>query len=219
MNIMFKYSRAAAGLLLCMALLGGCGDSASVLQSDTGNEETEASVVSTEEPSEQDSHDGKVSSEEPKDENAMIYVDVQGAVNAPGVYQLPEGSRIFHALELAGGISGDGAADLVNQAGILEDGQQIRIYTKEEAEEIKKEQPLISENGSPSGEQSAGKVNINRADKTELMTLTGIGETRAEAILAYREANGGFSCVEDLMQVEGIKGKTYEKLEDQITVD
>ena len=62
-------------------------------------------------------------------------------------------------------------------------------------------------------------MNLNRADKSALMTLTGIGETRAEAILAYRETHGGFSSVEELMQVEGIKEKTYEKLKDKITVD
>ena len=62
-------------------------------------------------------------------------------------------------------------------------------------------------------------MNINTAGKDELMTLTGIGETRAEAILAYRQETGGFQTPEDLMQVEGIKEKTFEKLKDQITVN
>ena len=63
------------------------------------------------------------------------------------------------------------------------------------------------------------RVDINRAGKEELMTLTGVGETRAQAILAYRETHGSFSSVEELMQVEGIKEKTYEKLKDQIRIN
>lgn len=156
-----------------------------------------------------------------------IFVDVCGAVNAPGVYQLPVGSRIFQAVELAGGFREDAALELVNQAEALNDGQQIRIFTQEEARQqaetgaaldnsqmTNQETDISGENNS-----SAGLVNLNRADKSALMTLTGIGETRAEAILAYRETHGGFSAVEELMQVEGIKEKTYEKLKDKITVD
>lgn len=74
--------------------------------------------------------------------------------------------------------------------------------------ELQEEDPILD-----------GRVDINRAGKEELMTLTGIGETRAQAILAYRETNGNFSSVEELMQVEGIKEKTYEKLKDQIRIN
>ena len=102
--------------------------------------------------------------------------------------------------------------ETVNQADLLTDGQKIRIYTMEEAgqmeKELQEEDPLLD-----------GRVDINRAGKEELMTLTGIGETRAQAILAYRETNGNFSSVEELMQVEGIKEKTYEKLKDQIRIN
>ena len=156
-----------------------------------------------------------------------IFVDVCGAVNRPGVYQLPAGSRIFQAVELAGGFREDAALELVNQAEALNDGQQIRIFTQEEARQqaetgaaldnsqmTNQETDISGENNS-----SAELVNLNRADKSALMTLTGIGETRADAILAYRETHGGFSSVEELMQVEGIKEKTYEKLKDKITVD
>lgn len=162
----------------------------------------------------------------------MIYVDVAGAVCSPGVYTLPEGSRVFQAIEKAGGFADDAHRESMNQAGLLEDGQQIRVYTREEAELLTARgqvpQTVLSGEGgetspetSPSGNGSDGgaKVNLNTADKEELMTLTGIGETRAEAILDYREENGGFRSAEDLMQVEGIKEKTYEKLKDQITVD
>lgn len=156
----------------------------------------------------------------------QIFVDVCGAVKEPGVYQLPEGSRIYEVIELAGGFLEEAECSLVNQAGILEDGQQIRIYTKQEAEQLKV--PVVTGTGdSQSPGQGTGdfqnqageqKININQADKSALMTLNGIGETRAEAIIAYRENAGGFSSIEELMQVDGIKEKTYEKLKDKITV-
>lgn len=251
MKIMFRYGWAVISLVLCAVLAGGCGSDTSVLISDkaigepervgtSGVRESEAvtgdgEIISEEwsEKKEHEEENGTERTEKPGSagqdidaENArqpkMIYVDVQGAVKAPGVYQLPEGSRVFQAIEMAGGISGEAAVEFVNQAGVLEDGQQIRIYTREEAEELQKEKKLIDESGSPAKEAEKltdSRVNINRADKTALMTLTGIGETRAEAILDYREEHGGFASVEELMQVDGIKGKTYEKLKDQITVD
>ena len=154
-------------------------------------------------------------------ENTVIYVDVTGAVKAPGVYTLPAGSRVFEAIALAGGAREDASLENLNQAGLLQDGQQIRVYTEEEAAQ------MVQQGSLPGAETAAGqkesqeasKVNINTAGKEELMTLTGIGETRAEAILAYRQETGGFQAPEDLMQVEGIKEKTFEKLKDQITVN
>ena len=157
-------------------------------------------------------------------ENMVIYVDVTGAVKAPGVYTLPAGSRVFEAIALAGGAREDASLENLNQAGILQDGQQIRVYTEEEAAQMAQQGSLPSLPGAETAvgqeeSQEASKVNINTAGKEELMTLTGIGETRAEAILAYRQETGGFQAPEDLMQVEGIKEKTFEKLKDQITVN
>ena len=165
-----------------------------------------------------DSGDGTVT------ENTVIYVDVTGAVKAPGVYTLPAGSRVFEAIALAGGAREDASLENLNQAGILQDGQQIRVYTEEEAAQMAQQGSLPSLPGAETAAgqeegQEASKVNINTAGKDELMTLTGIGETRAEAILAYRQETGGFQAPEDLMQVEGIKEKTFEKLKDQITVN
>ena len=165
-----------------------------------------------------DSGDGTVT------ENTVIYVDVTGAVKAPGVYTLPAGSRVFEAIALAGGAREDASLENLNQAGILQDGQQIRVYTEEEAAQMAQQGSLPSLPGAETAagqkeSQEASKVNINTAGKEELMTLTGIGETRAEAILAYRQETGGFPAPEDLMQVEGIKEKTFEKLKDQITVN
>lgn len=239
-------------LLAGLAVFSGCSDSVSVLKAgeeevaaDSQSQKTEVAADGqsqgieesaeqsqktdvTEEPQRKDAegNEEKLPEKEAVREQT-IFVDVCGAVNAPGVYQLPVGSRIFQAVELAGGFREDAALELVNQAEALNDGQQIRIFTQEEARQqaetgaaldnsqmTNQETDISGENNS-----SAGLVNLNRADKSALMTLTGIGETRAEAILAYRETHGGFSAVEELMQVEGIKEKTYEKLKDKITVD
>ena len=183
---------------------------------DSGDETEESMAGDAGQPG--DSGDGTVT------ENTVIYVDVTGAVKAPGVYTLPAGSRVFEAIALAGGAREDASLENLNQAGILQDGQQIRVYTEEEAAQMAQQGSLPSLPGAETAAgqkegQEASKVNINTAGKDELMTLTGIGETRAEAILAYRQEAGGFQAPEDLMQVEGIKEKTFEKLKDQITVN
>lgn len=183
---------------------------------DSGDETEESTSGDAGQPG--DSGDGTVT------ENTVIYVDVTGAVKAPGVYTLPAGSRVFEAIALAGGAREDASLENLNQAGILQDGQQIRVYTEEEAAQMAQQGSLPSLPGAETAAgqkegQEASKVNINTAGKDELMTLTGIGETRAEAILAYRQETGGFQAPEDLMQVEGIKEKTFEKLKDQITVN
>ena len=183
---------------------------------DSGDETEESMAGDAGQPG--DSGDGTVT------ENTVIYVDVTGAVKAPGVYTLPAGSRVFEAIALAGGAREDASLENLNQAGILQDGQQIRVYTEEEAAQMAQQGSLPSLPGAETAAgqeegQEASKVNINTAGKDELMTLTGIGETRAEAILAYRQETGGFQAPEDLMQVEGIKEKTFEKLKDQITVN
>ena len=201
-------------LSLCiMAVLSGCGNSNSV------------SVLKNQETEEEDNiRQEEVLEEESVSEPQIIYVDVCGAVKEPGVYELPRGSRVFQAIEKAGGFLEDAQQNLINQAEYLTDGQQIHIYTKEEAEKMREsgtggmpDQEFFSQNVSKE-QTTDGKININQADKTMLMTLSGIGETRAEAIVAYRQKNGGFSTIEELMQVEGIKEKTYEKLKDKITV-
>lgn len=179
----------------------------------SGNETEESTAGDAGQPG--DSGDGTVT------ENTVIYVDVTGAVKAPGVYTLPAGSRVFEAIALAGGAREDASLENLNQAGLLQDGQQIRVYTEEEAAQMAQQGSLPGAETAAGQEegQEALKVNINTAGKDELMTLTGIGETRAEAILAYRQETGGFQAPEDLMQVEGIKEKTFEKLKDQITVN
>lgn len=148
--------------------------------------------------------------EEEKPEEEKICVHVCGQVASPGVYELPAGSRVYQAVEAAGGMT-DGAAWQINQAQELTDGQQVYVPSKEEASDAGIG-PGIA------GQESDGKVNINTATKEELMTLSGIGEARAEAILKYREEKGGFQSTEELKEIDGIKDGIFGKIEDQIKI-
>ena len=163
----------------------------------------------------------------------MIYVDVCGAVANPGVFQLAAGSRVFQAIEAAGGYLPEAVQNCVNRAGVLTDGQQLYILTQEEMERQGLDPAEMSGasdgqmNGSAGTGQNAGmtaqvqqdnRININTADEAQLTTLTGIGATRAQAIIAYREENGPFAAIEDIMNVQGIKEGTFAKIKDEIVV-
>lgn len=166
-------------------------------------------------------------------QQAMIYVDVCGAVANPGVFQLVAGSRVFQAIEAAGGYLPEAALTCVNRAGVLTDGQQLYILTQEEMERQGLDPAEMSGasdgqmNGSAGTGQNTGmnaqvqqdnRININTADEAQLTTLTGIGATRAQAIIAYREENGPFAAIEDIMNVQGIKEGTFAKIKDEIVV-
>lgn len=152
-----------------------------------------------------------------------IFVDVCGAVTAPGVYCMPADSRVFQAVEAAGGFLPEAAGNSINQAQPLSDGQQIYVPTREEAEREglnpAAEAGQTTGNTVPEGTEDTGKVNLNTADAAALQTLSGIGEAKAQAILAYREEHGGFSSVEELMNVPGIKENTFSNIKDKIAVE
>lgn len=135
-------------------------------------------------------------------------------VAAPGVYQLKDGMRICDAVEAAGGLTKAASREYWNLAEKLSDGQMIYFPTEEEARERK----ASAEAAGATVEESDGRIDINTADATQLVTIPGIGETRAAAILAYREKNGPFAKVEDIMQVSGIKSALFEKMKDYITI-
>ena len=143
-----------------------------------------------------------------------ITVHVCGAVVSPGVYVLPAGSRVADAVEAAGGMAENAAADYENLAAELEDAQKIVILTAEEAETDP--YGLL---GTVFGDSDGTElVNINTADAQRLQTLPGIGSVRAEAIIAYRRAHGAFASVEDIRNVSGIGAATWEGIRDLITV-
>ena len=157
-------------------------------------------------------------------ESACIWVDVSGAVARPGVYELPENARVFEAIEAAGGFLEQADTQWMNQAAALTDGEKIQVYTKEETEVFKtqgmtlEEASAQQESAAPK-EETKGKVNLNTATLEGLQEIPGIGEVRAQAILEYRQQAGGFKNVEEIQEVPGIKGKTYEKIADYICVD
>lgn len=153
---------------------------------------------------------------EETENSGSIFVFVCGQVKTPGVYELPCGSRIFEAINAAGGLTESGAGEFVNQAELLTDGVRVYIPSQEEAELVDPAGGSTAISGG--GISDDGRVNINTADKEELMTLTGIGEIRAEAILQYRDTNGSFKTIEDLMKVSGIKKGTFEKIQDEIVI-
>ena len=140
-----------------------------------------------------------------------LVVYVCGEVVNPGVYELTSGMRICDAVDAAGGLTKKASRDYWNLAEELTDGQMLYFPT---AEEAKKREESAAE----SGGTADGKVNINTADISQLLTIPGIGQIRAEAVLAYRQENGNFQSIEDIMKVSGIKNGLFEKMKDYITV-
>lgn len=140
---------------------------------------------------------------------AMFVVHVAGMVQSPGVYELPDGSRVRDAIEAAGGALSDADLDALNLAELLADGVKIFVPKKGEAPAD------VSEQGS---EQPQGKVNINSATKEQLEALPGVGPVLAERIIAYRKSKGRFTSLRQLMEVEGIGTKKYEALKSLLTV-
>lgn len=170
---------------------------------------------------------------------SVCVVHICGAVQNPGVYELPEGSRVMDAVKAGGGFLEEADPAACNLAQPIVDGCQIYIMTKEESDALdtaarsagiqEAENPAAPGNMAASGQTAAdagsdvtataaGKVNINTADISALKTLSGIGDSRAAAIIAYREEHGKFTCIEDIMKVSGIKQAAFDKIKDRITV-
>ncbi|KGP90473.1 competence protein ComEA [Pontibacillus chungwhensis BH030062] len=140
-------------------------------------------------------------------EKTLMYVDVKGEVERPGVYHLNEGSRVEDAIEMAGGLTSSGDPLSVNLAMRVQDEMVVIVLAKGGG------------TASPEGGGSmTEKVFINQASLEELKTLSGVGESKAKAILEYREKNGPFQDVHDLLQVSGIGEKTLEGLVEDIQV-
>ena len=205
------------GLVLC-AMLGGCGDSGDSEVTIIGRGgDGQAAVGGTAGTALSNSdqtldtgagydagpaYDGSAAQPDKKE----IRVYVCGAVVSPGVVSLPEDSRAEDALAAAGGFAENAWREYVNLAERVQDGEKLYF-------------PTLEETGSLSlPESDSGLVNINTADAAALCTLPGIGESRANDIIAYREANGPFESCEDIMNVTGIKTSVYNKIMDKITV-
>ena len=151
----------------------------------------------------------------------LIYVYVCGSVNEPGVYEVREGSRVHELIELAGGFAEDAYTLSVSMAKTVADGQTLYVPHLNEAEDDVAGSGL---SGSVTGDDDIDiygqktKININTASVEQLMTLKGIGESRARDIVDYRMRNGSFKKTEDVMKVNGIKEAAYSKIKDDICV-
>lgn len=151
-------------------------------------------------------------------ENIKVYIT--GEVMQSGVYELKKGSRVMDLIKLAGGLTEEGDINELNPARPLKDGESITVPKKTLEEYIENEGATINKTSIPqSGKTNDGKININKANKSELMELSGIGEVKAQAIIDYREENGPFISIEDIKEVSGIGDKTFEKIKDKITVN
>lgn len=149
------------------------------------------------------------------------YVHICGAVMYPGVYEVPAGSRLYEVILLAGGMCADACDYLINQAQAVSDGMQVYIPAMSEVQGEMADLAAAAVPDLTAGPQTDAqdvRVNINSATKEQLMTLPGVGETRAQAILDYRRENGAFLSIEDLMKVNGIKQGVYDRLKDLIKV-
>ncbi|MGN0312561.1 MAG: helix-hairpin-helix domain-containing protein [Lachnospiraceae bacterium] len=201
-----------AVLLAVCCLVTGCGKESSL--SASWEEEKQAGQDDTLDRTEGPNADEMTDDQEAED---TIFVQILGAVKNPGVYEVSQGSRLFQVLELAGGFTDEASPESVNQAAVVADEQQIYVYTVREMEKRKASGEAGDATGSGTMSED-GRININTAGKEQLMTLPGIGESKAERIVEYRESVGKFSSIEDVMKVDGIKEGVYNKIKEQITV-
>jgi competence protein ComEA len=165
---------------------------------------------------------------EPPPTKAPVAVHIVGAVPRPGLYEFAKGARVQDAIDAAGGLLAEANVDALNLAALLEDGQQLVIPYKDGSSGASSdsggvvlpssttEEPIATE--SSTGNTSADLVNINTASLDELIALPSIGPTIAQKIIDYRNENGAFSTIEDIMNVSGIGPSIFEDIKDLITV-
>ena len=207
-----------AGCVLAVALCG-CGRQVKLLTSETqtetqmmddaGGEET---VVSSAEAFATTTTEAETPEQEQSDDVAVY---VCGAVRQPGVYYVAGSAIRETAVQMAGGFTDDADVTYVNLAQTVVAGEQIYIPTMEERDT---DGTPVQDAPAGTNVETDGKININTAGKDALMTLPGIGESKADAIIAYREAQGKFQNTEELMNIRGIKEGIYNKIKDLIIV-
>ena len=232
----FRFRIPMIGLVLALAaLMDGCSVDRQITVTGIGTRSSE----SLQDVPEDSALDADSSSESSRDIDTpeQIAVYVCGAVRRSGVYYLDGGSRVCDALEACGGFSEDADSQWLNQAKPLSDGEMLIVYTLEETAQMKEQGAgrgdTVSTGSSGTGAASgadamsdAGSallggdalINLNTATREQLMTLPGIGEAKADAIIRYRTETGYFASTEDVMNISGIKNSVYEKIRDRITV-
>ena len=180
------------------------------LEGDGGGTQVSNDWIEEELPMESNESQSLELEENPQEEENLV-VDVKGAIKSPGVYEMRFGDRVIDVIEQAGGLHENADSNNINFAMKLVD--EMVLYIPIVGEELTPEPT-----GGGVQNQDGGKVNLNKASEAELQTLTGVGPAKATAIIEYRDQNGGFKKVEEIMEISGIGEKTFEKFKDQITV-
>ena len=200
-----KYLVAFLFILIALFILLGKNGDEELLIEGRENTSTVEQLAAEESPEE---------NPEPKE----IFVHLSGAVNKPGVLKLSEGTRVYEAVEMAGGLEVDADSSGINLARTLQDEERIHIPREGEVQTS----PVLYTNNlmqsMVGGTGQSGLININSADSAALQTLTGIGPSTAEKIMDYRQSSGPFRSIEQIKEVSGIGEKTYEKFKDKICI-
>lgn len=200
-------------IIICASLglvLGGFFLLKPATQTPSKETNLQAEVTNVSKDSTDEKEDKKQKEESVKQD--LITVDVKGAVKAPGIYDLPVGSRINDAVQKAGGLTDNADSKSINFAQKISDETLVYVPTREEA--TSQETPSSSSNS-----KGNKKVNLNKASLEELKQVKGLGAKRAQDIIDHRDSNGKFKSVDELKKVSGIGAKTIEKLKDYVTVD
>lgn len=186
-------------VILILISLSGCGSEPQVVIENKDTLESEENKIRSTDISETDRIN-------------EVYVYVTGKVRNPDVYKVPEDYRIYQVIELAGGFLEDAEIGNINLAGKIFDGMHITVYA------IGEEAVYTYNTYEEGNNKDSHMININTASREELMTLPGIGETKADSIISYRNENGRFNSIEDIMKISGIKEGAFEKIKSYITV-
>lgn len=210
MKIYFRYIFTAV-VILFFSLLTGCESGLKI-------KENEVSYSSLKE-SNSSIYNNK-NTESDVTSIADVYVYITGSVNKPGVYTLVSGCRINDVIDLAGGFREEADRMCINLASQVVDGMHIHIYSiYDETTFCEEMQGQLNAGSDCNDSKITTLVNINIATKEELMSLSGIGDSKAQKIINYREEYGRFEKKEDIMNVPGIKNAAYESIKDFICVD
>ena len=236
MTFKYRYKKqiiAGSITVFILLLLGGFIIHQSLEKKDTTKEKTTLMVAKKK--------SSNPSSLEVEDDFKEIYVDIKGEVNLPGTYLIKENNRVKDVIEMAGGLTEYADTSVINLSKKLQDEMVIIVYSKKEVQNFKQtkekennaleackysedyglENDACIENKSNTNNENSKTtaiINLNSATKEELMTLTGIGEAKADDIINYRNTNGGFKNIEDIKNVKGIGDAVFAKIKDRITI-
>lgn len=235
------------GVTLFILLLLGIGLWKFYFHTSLEKEHKDENIVLVEDDNKEDVLEKENDSLENSNDNInLVTIDIKGAINNPGIYQIDNNSRVNDALNLAGGVRNDADLSVINLSKKVFDEMVIIIYTKDEVKnfvEVKKQEEekqekcvityenvindaCVCDDNTPTNdnktvndnEDTTSIISLNKATKEQLMTLTGIGESKALLIIEYRESHNGFQTIEEIKNIKGIGDSIFEKIKNRITV-